>query len=136
MKAKLLSTVAVASLGVFLMMDSGAALANGTCSIGNRDTMFGGGCRVEQGYRNDHQGEYKYRPRKEEVEDAVEDGDQEWDRDRKHGKRDGKHHGKRHGGKHHGGKHHGGKHHGGKHHGGKHHGGKHHGGKHGGMGPR
>ncbi len=112
MKAKLLSTVAVASLGVFLMMDSRAALAKETCSIGMRDNMFGGGCRVEQGYRHGHHGEYKYRPRKEEVE--VEDADREWDRDRKHGKRHDKHHGKRHGGKHHGGKHGGWGHDGGK----------------------
>jgi len=143
MKAKLLSTVAVASLGVFLMMDSGAAFAKETCSIGNRDSMFGGGCRVEQGYRNGRDGMYRYRPRNgtdDEVEEAEvedDDGDRKWGkhkRGKRHGKRGWGKHGGKHHGKHHGKKHHRGKHHGKKHHGGKHGGyGKHHG-KHGGWG--
>jgi hypothetical protein len=107
-----------------MVMDAGAASA-ADCSFGNRDSMFGGSCRTEQGFRN-RDGQYRFGPRYDEnddeaveveaVEEAVveEEKDRKWGHDRR-GKRYGKHHGKRHGKRHggwdndddKGGKHHG-----------------------------
>ena len=82
---KLLSTVAVASLGMALMMDPGAAHAKSGCAFGDRETLFGGDCRVERGYRGhrrDDNGRFESSDRDEAEDQGFSEnfGPSGWDR--------------------------------------------------------
>jgi hypothetical protein len=86
MSFKLISTVAAASLAVFLMVDAGSAYAAEGCSFGDRDSVFGGGCRTS--YRETDRQDYApVNPRRGytvvEDENEVEEGENQWGRDRK-----------------------------------------------------